>query len=324
MPSLLNPDVAALLREEEQASIFDLDTSDHSVTSDYHSVVAAARTKFGPAIDRMRGPFDLASWEVDVRDDALELPHSIPIRIYEPVALYRAATTMVYFHGGGWVLGTLDTLDPELRWFSHRLGCKIVAVDYRLAPEHPYPAAFLDCLGVVQKLHELWPNERLCVAGDSAGGNLAAAVGIACRDLGIPLVGQLLIYPAVDPTQEHPSHEQYAQGYLLTRADMAMYWACYLPDRRTWATPTAVPLVEADLSRVAPAVVVTAGFDPLSDEGHEYAARLRLSGVRAEHLRSPGLPHGFITMTGRIPAAAEAVEQFLFHFADVIDSGPQG
>ncbi len=225
-------------------------------------------------------------------------------RRYVPEGHAAPGPLLVYFHGGGWVVGDLDTHDQTCRLLARHAGAVVVAVDYRLAPEHPFPAAVDDALAafrdVAARSAELGADPaRIAVGGDSAGGHLSAVTSLqAARDGGPAPAFQLLIYPAVDAAEEHRSYDLFADGFFLTRSDMRWYHRHFLPagvDRRD---PRVSPLHAADLAGVAPAYVVTAGFDPLRDEGEAYAARLRTAGVRVALRRQSGLIHGFVNMVG--------------------------
>jgi acetyl esterase len=226
-----------------------------------------------------------------------------------PLRLYRGATTapgdtlpaLVYFHGGGWVIGDLDTHDSLCRHLANAARCIVVAVDYRLAPEHKFPAAVEDCfaatLWVAREAVALGiDRERLAVGGDSAGGNLAAVVSLIARDRGAPKLGyQALLYPAVECGMTHPSHDRFAEGYLLTRPTMKWFYEHYLRGPADVADRRASPLRAADLSGVAPALVLTAGNDVLCDEGEAYARRLEQNRVPVLRRHFPDQIHGFLT-----------------------------
>jgi acetyl esterase len=235
-----------------------------------------------------------------------------------PLRLYRGATTirsenlpaLVYFHGGGWVIGNLDTHDSLCRHLANAASCIVVSVDYRLAPEHKFPAAVEDCVAattwVTKEAAALGINrERLAVGGDSAGGNLAAVVSLVARDRGSPrLRCQVLLYPAVECGMSHPSHDRFAEGFLLTQPTMKWFYEHYLRGPADVADWRASPLRAADLSGVAPALVLTAGNDLLSDEGEAYARRLQHAGVPVELRHFPDQIHGFLTM-GKIAQVAQ-------------------
>ena len=226
-----------------------------------------------------------------------------------PVRVYSAETgtpdpALVHFHGGGWVLGDLDSGDAFLRTLVVETGYTVISVDYRLAPEHPFPAAVDDCFAalewVASSACELGVDEsRIAVGGDSAGGNLAAAVALRARDRGGPRIAyQLLIYPVTDHDLDTPSYHANASGYLLGRSGMQWFWDHYVPDVGSRMDPEASPLRAASLAGLPPAYVITAEYDPLRDEGQAYAERLRAAGVPVTLDACPGVIHGFFTMTG--------------------------
>ena len=237
---------------------------------------------------------------------------AIPVRIYRPSA--APAPVHVHFHGGGWVIGDLDTHDRDCREICVGADCIVVAVDYRLAPEHIFPAAPEDCYAAL-----CWASanlDSLCalpgavsVGGDSAGGNLAAAVALMARDRNGPAIAmQLLIYPVTDATMESGSYRDNADGYLLSRTMMSWFWDHYCPDLALRADPLASPVAAEDLAGLPPALVMTAEFDPLRDEGEAYAERLIAAGVEVEVRRFDGLIHGFFSQAGMIEAAREGVD----------------
>jgi acetyl esterase len=251
-----------------------------------------------------------------VRDEVVE---GVPVRIYRgqgpPTGL------IVYFHGGGFVIGSIGLMDNVARELAHGAGAVVVSVGYRLAPEHPYPAGLTDCETVTH-----WavataprfdvPKESVAVAGESAGGNLAAAVALRVRDAGdISLAGQALIYPAVAGTMVHPSTQQF-DGLILSRTAKKRYWDAYSGGRSLDGDPYAVPLCAAALTGVAPAIVILGGCDMLRDEGRAYAARLRGDGVEVEEVCYPGQPHGFANL--EFPAAALAFERIGLWFRGVL------
>jgi acetyl esterase len=253
----------------------------------------------------------------DVRELHAEGPAGpIPLRLYHPLpAAERRAPppVLVYFHGGGWVIGDLDTHDVLCRQLALGSGCAVVAVHYRLAPEHRFPAAFDDSLAATRWVHAHASDlgvdrSRLAVGGDSAGGNLAAAVAIALRDAGdVPVRFQLLIYPATDQRRGWPSHTTNGQGYLLTAETMDYFHDHYLPDKAMDLDWRASPLLHPDLSQLPPAFVLTAGYDPLRDEALQYSHRLSQAGNRCTHLLFERQIHGFITMGKVIDEANAAV-----------------
>ena len=246
----------------------------------------------------------------EIRD--LAMPGSVgPV----PLRLYRAFTegvlpVLVFFHGGGWVVGDIATHDTVCRHLANRAECAVVSVDYRLAPEHKFPAAVEDAFGatawVMDNASSLGIDPaRLAVGGDSAGGNLAAVVALMARDAGAPRIAhQLLIYPATDAAMRHESVARFAEGYVLTRSTMRWFYEQYLRTPDDAADWRVSPLAAPNLSGLPPALVLTAGYDPLCDEGDEYAARLAAAGVKVGHRRFPGQIHGFVT-NGKIIRAAD-------------------
>jgi acetyl esterase len=234
----------------------------------------------------------------------------IPTRTWIPAVVETSGTsdTVVFFHGGGWVLGDLASAAPTARAIAERMGLRVLAAQYRLAPEHPFPAAFDDCVAVLRAVRDEGSG-WLAVAGDSAGGNLAAAVALAARDEGLSLDAQLLFYPALVPAMDSPSHARYGEGYLLTSQAMRYYWASYGGGHRPADDWRFAPASAGSLAGVAPAVVTTAGFDPLRDEGDDYAARLMAEGVPTLVLPQPGLIHGWIDQAARVPAARQALDE---------------
>jgi acetyl esterase len=237
----------------------------------------------------------------------------VPIRIYAPAA--PSLGVLVYFHGGGWVIGSIETADAACRALARRTPCTVVSVGYRLAPEHRFPAAVDDAVAAtrwsVDHAAELTGKRaQVAVAGDSAGGNLAAAVTLAAVARGgLGLRYQVLVYPAVDDDFNGPSFREYGGGdYLLTLAEMRWYWKNYLANPADAASPLARPLHAASLRGVPPALVVLAECDPLRGDGEAYAKRLRADGVPVETLRYEGLIHGFFTMPGIFSRASLAYD----------------
>ena len=244
----------------------------------------------------------------EARDLKASGPHGeIPLRLYRPLS--STATTvlpvLVYYHGGGWVIGDLDTHDTLCRALANASGCAVVAVDYRMGPEHRFPAAVDDVLAATRWVREQagalkLDASRLAVGGDSAGGNLAAVVALAARDAGdLPIAFQLLIYPATDMRRGHASHTTNGDGYVLTRDTLAYFHDHYITDPAHDLDWRASPLLHSDLSRLPPALVITAGYDPLRDEGLDYARALTEAGNRATCVCFERQIHGFITM-GRV------------------------
>jgi acetyl esterase len=253
--------------------------------------------------------------------------------------VYRVADgktpTVVFFHGGGWVAGDLETHDRQARWLAIETGAVVVSVDYRRPPETRFPGAFEDAFAAVQdvagRIAEFGGDvTRLGVAGDSAGGNLAAATAIACRDAGIKLAGQLLVYPATDvfgnyadavENARFPSRTANAEGYFLSRAVMEWFCGHYLSDKSKGTDWRASPLRANNLSGLAPAVVCTAWFDPLRDEGIAYAAALRRADVPARHYPGEGLIHGYFGLGEASEVARAEAQRVRSDFKALLDRG---
>jgi len=248
-------------------------------------------------------------------------PRSIPgpagamgARLYVPPGANRACSLVVFLHGGGWVVGDLDTHDATCRFIAHEARAMVLAIDYRLAPEHRFPAAVEDAFAAYQwaaaHAASLGADPaRIVVAGDSAGGNLAAVVAqLAVRSDGPRPAAQLLIYPATDFSRKYPSHRLFADGFFLTDAQVDRYRRHYLSDEAAVLDPRASPLLATDLRGLPPAVVVTAGFDVLRDEGEAYGRRMEAAGVRVVVQRVTGQIHGFANATGVSPSARRAMQ----------------
>lgn len=229
----------------------------------------------------------------------------VPVRVYRPAGGEPGG--LVYLHGGGWVLGSLDSHDPLCRTLAVRSGCPVIAVGYRCAPEHPYPAAIDDAWTATA-----WAAERyspLAVAGDSAGGQLAAAVARRARDAGLPLALQVLIYPATNYAFDTASYRDNAEGTTLTTAHMQWFWAQYVPDETRAGEPDCSPLRARELAGLPPALVVSAEYDPLRDDGEVYARRLDEAGVSVTLRRYEGQIHGFVRMPAVINRARDAIDE---------------
>jgi acetyl esterase len=275
---------------------------------------------------------------LELTHEGREPEHLVPVGSIEDITLPGAAgelkariyrpdgegpfPTVAFFHGGGWVIGNLDTHDNMARNVCRGSRAVVVSVDYRLAPEHPFPAAADDAVAaarwVAEHLGELGRNERLAVAGDSAGGNLAAVVAQQLHADGTPLVGQFLIYPAVDAGGEYPSRVQNARGYLLEQPSMDWFYGHYAGAWDDVKDPRLSPLHAADLAGLPPAVIVTAEFDPLRDEGEAYGKALRAAGVDAEVRRYDGMIHGFFDMGTISPAAQAAIDESCARFGGLL------
>jgi acetyl esterase len=243
-----------------------------------------------------------------VRDVELPGPAgAIPARVYEPVP--QPAGTVVYYHGGGWVLGCLDDFDAVCRALAVAAGARLVSVDYRLAPEHRFPAAADDAYAALVGVAEQYPGDPLVVAGDSAGANLAAVATLRSRDEGGPeIVLQVLVYPVVDCDPTRPSYAQCTGTKLvINAAEMAWFWDHYLPDPDERAHPYASPIRASSLEGLPPAYVVIAEHDPLRDEGLAYAAALESAGVPVTVERYDDQIHGFFVLVNLMESADRAV-----------------
>lgn len=292
----LNPAIEMLLTAMAEMPAIDFETA----------TAEAARAIFDTPLP-LGPPPEVA----EVRDLTIDLPgRTLPARLYRPAGAGPDMGLTLYFHGGGWVIGTIETYDNLCRQLAQTSGHAILSIGYRLAPEHRYPAAAEDCYDATA-----WADAnravlglgkgRIAVAGDSAGGNLAAAVSIMARDRDGPAIAhQLLIYPVTDADLTRPSYAANGGGdYYLSTAGMNWFWSHYLGDRPPGDAPLAAVLRQTDLSRLPPATVFTAEFDPLRDEGDAYASRLAASGVGVDHGCAPGMVHGFISMFQVVPDA---------------------
>jgi acetyl esterase len=242
---------------------------------------------------------------------------SIPARVYTPVKLRKAdglAPCLVFFHGGGWVIGNLDSHDVACRNLADEGQLIVISIDYRLAPEHKFPAAVNDAVAattwIADNAKQLGIDaSRLTVGGDSAGGNLAAVVAMSARDNGPAIAGQVLIYPAVDFAMKHPSHSEPETSVLLTHSAIKWFTGLYLNSATDGNDWRASPARATTLAGLPPAYVLTAGADPLRDEGVEYAERLKQAGVAVAYRHFPGQFHGFFTMGRLLPQANIAASE---------------
>jgi acetyl esterase len=234
----------------------------------------------------------------------------VMMRSYRPAGAAKAdiLPALVYFHGGGWTIGDLDTHDGLCRELANGARCEVFSVEYRLAPEAPFPAAVDDCIAATEFVSRYSKTDRIAVGGDSAGGNLAAVVALHARDAAGPkLCFQLLIYPATDQNMETESLRRNGEGYLLTRPLMERFRANYLPRPADYADWRASPALAKSHAGLPPAFVLTAGFDPLLDEGRQYAERLARAGVEVAYRDYADMIHGFIVMGGVLDTANAAV-----------------
>jgi acetyl esterase len=297
----VNPQVRALLDEFEKQGLPPFDQM--SVTQ-ARVVALGFRDLQGEAED-----------VGEVRDILVPGPAgALPVRLYHP-APGQSLPLVVYFHGGGWVIGDLEIVDKPCRALANASHCVVASVNYRLSPETKFPGPIDDCYAATKWLAEhaeaIGANGRfVAVAGDSAGGNLAAAVALMARDRGGPaLAYQLLIYPVTAPAQgtQSASYQDNAEGYLLTRGSMEWFWQHYLVSPEEGTNPYASPLHASDLSNLPPALVITAEFDPLRDEGLAYARRLQEAGVSVTSSHYEGLIHGFFWMAGALDAGRQLI-----------------
>jgi acetyl esterase len=274
--------------------------------------VAAARTQYEGRVALMAPPAEIAG----LREQTIEGPGGpLRIRLYTPRGT-GPFPLLVFFHGSGFVLCSLDTHDGVCRNLCAGAGCIVASVDYRLAPEHKFPAGIDDCLHATRwaaaHAAELGANARhIAVGGDSAGGNMAAVTALRVREeSGTVLCGQLLLYPVTDYyTPGTPSYEANAEGYGLTRDTMKWFWDHYLSDASEGAHPHASPLRATDLSGLPPALVITAEYDPLRDEGELYAEKLKAAGVPVALSRYDGVNHGFMFWVGVVDTAGAAMHE---------------
>lgn len=295
-----------------------------SLAPEYQAMLAELAAAEGPAISqlspaegremyRMMRPVNPEIEVGRVADGSIPGPGGdIPVRIYTPAG-DGPFPVLVNFHGGGWVIGDLDTADAVCRDLCRSAGCVVVSVDYRLAPEHPYPAAVEDACSatawVADHMDDIDGNGRLAVGGESAGGNLAAVVCQWARDRGGPDIHfQMLLYPVTDHDLGRGSYAENGEGYLLELDTMKWFWDHYCPEPARRAEPQASPLLAADLSKLPPALVVTAEYDPLRDEGEAYAQALEAAGNEVESLRCAGLVHDFFATAAMFPSSRQRFE----------------
>lgn len=299
----LDPQAEALLKQMEADGVPDISEM---------SVPQARMFLESTFVGMVSNPQPMA----EVRDFTVPAPAGrLPVRLYKPEGSDAVVPLVVYFHGGGWVIGSIEAYDPTCRELASASGCAVASVEYRLAPESVFPAAPEDCYAatrwLVENAAELGVDgERIAVAGDSAGGNLAAVVSLMARERGGPRISyQVLIYPAVDFAGDYSSREENAEGYFLTTRAMRWFSEHYLPGESEVKEALASPLLAADHSGLPPAIIVTAGFDPLRDEGEAYADKLREAGVEVKLTRYDGMIHGFVSMIGALDDARKAIAE---------------
>ncbi len=251
----------------------------------------------------------------------------LPVRIYSPEG-DPPHPALVFFHGGGWLRGSIDGYDGLCRLLCSQAGCTVVSVGYRLSPEHPFPAGFEDCYTATKWVTDnaddlLVDSDRVAIGGDSGGGNLAAAVALAARDRDGPdIAHQLLIYPAVNPPKLNwfDSYDENGEGYLLEMSSVEYYYDQYLDSPAHFGNDYAFPLRARDLSDLPSATVLTAEFDPLRDEGVAYVRRLEAASVPTDHLHYDGQIHAFVSLFEHIDEGREAVDDLSAHLADALGS----
>ena len=287
----------------------------HPALRPYVERAAAAAPAWEQTLEALRAGPELENPEIwgepdDVASVEDRFVGPLRVRVYRPAA-DGPLPGLVWLHGGGWVVGSLDSHDGLCRAIAARTPCVVAAVDYRLAPEHPFPAGLEDAWsGTEWAAHEagalgIDPGQ-LAVGGDSSGGNLAAVVALRARDRGLPLALQVLVYPVVDCTFDRPSYREHGTGLNLSRAKMEWYWGLYM-NGADGLQPEASPLRTDDLAGVAPALVITASHDILLSECDAYAARLEQAGVPVQRVHYDGMIHGFLRMPMLVDEAADAV-----------------
>jgi acetyl esterase len=282
------------------------------------SFAGASPAEMRAAYEAARRPLQPPAPEVErVEDVAIPGPAGpVRARLYTPKGVPdRNLPAFLYLHGGGWMLGSIEGYDTLCRIFADLAQCKVLSVDYRLAPEHPFPAGYEDSLAALDWLHanagKLGVDPaRLAIGGDSAGGNISAAIALAVRDRGGPALAlQVLIYPSVDLAAETPSYIENGEGNLLTRAALHKFIGHYVPDAKQRTDWRASPLRAKHFADLAPAYILTAEHDPLRDEGLIYAGRLAAAMVDATHVCHAGMIHPFVSMGGMIDRAGLAQRQ---------------
>ncbi len=312
--AIIEPEYSKLLEAAKNSNLPEL----HMLTP------AAARAQYAKGVSLTSGSSPEMAGVEDIQINGPEI--SLSARLYSPAgAPSDNAALLVYFHGGGWCFGSIETHDHVCRRLAVAINGRVLSVDYRLAPEHKFPAAVEDAIRAVRwasdNVHSLGVDPmKLYVGGDSAGGNLAAVAAINARDMDGPTIAaQLLIYPATDMAMNFPSHTTYGIGYRLTRPLMIWSVLNYLRDGRDLNDPRASPLRADNHGDLPPAIIITAGLDPLRDEGNAYANALREAGVNVIHKCYSGAIHGFVGLTGVSSTADDCISfigNSLLRFAD--------
>ncbi len=272
--------------------------------SDVRQLFAALAAQLEAPTDELASVTDMTTSGTDV---------DIPVRVYVPVSAQTNGGALVFYHGGGWTIGDLETHDALCRRLAHHSGAKVFSVEYRLAPENPFPAAIDDAMVAynwvrTQAEHFEVDPKRIAVGGDSAGGNLAAVVSNQMIGTGFGPAFQLLIYPATQLIGSTLSREFLSEGYFLSSTDMLFFAKQYLPDMNEALQPKVSPLLQEDISGTPPTLLITAGFDPLCDEGMAYGEKLRRAGTTVEEIHTPSMIHGFFNFTALSPTALSIVE----------------
>jgi acetyl esterase/lipase len=307
----VDPNIAALLTTIAQAGVPPM----------YEGTPEAGRAQYLELTHGARKPEQLVPVASTEDITLAGATGELRARVYRPQGGGHFPT-VAFFHGGGWVIGDLDSHDNMARNVCRGSRAVVVAVDYRLAPEHPFPAAAEDAVAaarwIAQHLGELGGDARLGVAGDSAGGNLAAVAAQQLHADGRALAGQFLIYPAVDAGGEYPSRVQNAKGYFLEQPSMHWFYGHYAGAWEDAKDPRLSPLHAADLAGLPSAVIVTAQYDPLRDEGEAYGKALRAAGVEADVRHYNGMIHGFFDMGTISPAAQTAIEESCARFGELL------
>jgi acetyl esterase len=294
---VLDPQIEAVLKEQ----------ADEGVPPPEELSPEEARAHYAKRCKEQWGALDEVHSVEDAEADG------VPIRIYRPIETDEPSMGLIYFHGGGWVVGSIETHDGPARAIAKRAGIVVISVDYRLAPENRFPTALEDAWSATQWVSshadELKLDyDRIGVGGDSSGGNLAAVVARRGRDHAVPIALQLLLYPVINAARDTPSYSLYSDGYGLTRDGMQWYWEQYLGDS-DGNNPDASPAQTQDLRRLPRAIVVTAEADVLRDEAEAYAHRMFLSSVETEGYRYDGMAHGFMRMAGKVERANQAYDE---------------
>jgi acetyl esterase len=308
---VLDTDMQAVLKLQKMAGIPRVETlpipAGRALLRDQSAIVSGAQPVGETRDLSVPGP------------DGLDLP----ARLYVPRGTVGPSPLLLFVHGGGWVYGDLESHDGVCRFLTEQSGVRVLAVDYRKAPEHRYPAALDDCFAAYSWLCDHAADlgadtSRVAIGGDSAGGNLAIAVCLRARERGLPKpVAQMLVYPATDFSQRLPSRGMFGQGFYLSKEFMDRCEAAYVPPGADTTDPLLSPLQAKDLSGLPPAYVVTAGFDPLRDEGEAFARRIADDGGVVELKRHAGLIHGFFNMVGVSGSARSAVGEVVARLRDL-------